>query len=204
MTNMPEVKRGLQCSVERHLWHSGLELAIYTKILHLTWIKDTKQYGVYHTSKEAMTEFLGCNYNAGAEAFLSLARKGWLAQVGETKSQYKSKNYRIVPHNEWAELNPNQCLVGEVLPWDDSIAERDPLATRLHKVSHGNFRFWPNMLVALRSSHLGDDAIVKACADTINSEQKQPTKSKEWEKLKWKFINEMKALSSATPIGVTR
>lgn len=204
MTNIPEVKRGLQCSAERHLWHSGLELAIYMKLLHLTWIKEAKQYGVYHTSKEAMTDFLGCYYKSGAAAFLSLVDKGWLAQVGESKSKYKSKNYRIVPHNEWAELNPGNCLVGEVMPWDSESSDRDPLATRLYKASNGKFRFWRNQLSALRSSHLTDDAIVKACVDLMNDEQTLPTNSKAWEKLRWKFVKQMQALSSAAPIGATK
>lgn len=187
----PEVKRGLQCDVERHLWKLGaVAVSIYTKISKLTWESQLKQFGTYHTSVEAMAEYLGADYSGTWRAFKTLEKNGWLEIVSETKNPYKSKNYRPVGHQQWAERHPDQCFKPETMTWDGE--RQDLLAQTLWKLSYGKTRWYSSMLKALRRSGKSDVEIARAWDQLVRSQQSLPTRKKNWRDLQFKFISEVK------------
>src|ERR1700733_1710326 len=107
------VTRGLQCSVERHLWSSGIALAIYRKISSLTRGGES----TYYTSVAQMAKFLGCSERQARRAFAYLDRHGWLVIVADPPRNIYSlrgqtnnkKERRIVSHHEWVKAYPNLC-----------------------------------------------------------------------------------------------
>ncbi len=78
---MKPVERGLKCGVECHLWRSGLELAIYTKIAAVTYKKTEGKHGTYFSSIEIIAQLFGVPYNSAQRAVKNLVSRGWLIQV---------------------------------------------------------------------------------------------------------------------------
>ena len=196
----PNVQRGFICTAERHLWRSGLALAIYSKISALSWNSATKEHGRYFTSVEMMSEYLGADYSATYKAFQLLKQKGWLEkELG--KNPFKSKDYKIITHEARRLFYPDECFAREGMVWDDEES-KDRLGVLLFKTSFGRMKLYANHLAALRSTGLADDAIILACASFIEQLSPRPADKKGWKRAMYQFINSVKKLKPESPLGL--
>jgi hypothetical protein len=196
----PIVKRGLQCDETRHLRRYGLLLAIYVKMSRVTWCKETKTYARWTTSVDSMAQFLNCSYTSCFDAFQLGVRLGWLKKI-DGSNPFKSKDYVIVSHKDWAEAHPGQCLVGELLPWDGE--DHDKLAQTLWKLSFGKCRWQFNMLAAVRSTGMTDEQIIRAWDSWFSALKEKPKDRKGWKRLPFIFIDAVKkGRVTAVPVAV--
>jgi hypothetical protein len=191
------------CSVERHLFRSGLALAVYQKLYGLT----SKKGWVFHTSKEGLQHFFGVSKNGLGNAFKLLVKLGWLEELDanpETlyeirKQEFRPKNYRVIPHKEWVLTHPDQCL-DETMPWDGE--EKDRLGSDLWNVSKGNLKWFGGQLKAVRRSGFSDDEIVArfgTFVDDLKRGNDASGKYKQkgyinWEAARWAFVKWMMGL----------
>ena len=130
---IPETRKGFSCCAERHLVNSGLALlAIYSKLFALSsgQIGNHEYFGTLGT----LAEFFGKPYNSIWRAKEVLVKLGFLECLPETTNGqgvaffFRTKRYRVISHNEWAERNPGKCYQALEMPWDE---HGDPLARRL-------------------------------------------------------------------------
>lgn len=197
-------RKDFTCAVERHLWHSGLALAIYGKLYALT----VKNGGHYFSSKERFMEYLGASRDGVDKAFKLLEKQGWIEReyldpqntFEIRKKEYRSKDYRVVSHNEWAEKHPGQCCVKELMPWDGE--EQDKLGQDLWKFSGGKLKWFANQLAALRGSGLSDAEIgseFRTLIGNVRNENDASGRYKTkgyvyWPGVRWKFVKRMQSL----------
>ena len=196
-----KIERGLKCGVECHLWRSGLELAIYTKLAAVTWDKGEAKHGTYFSSIEIIAQLFGVPYNSAQRAVKSLVKSGWLVQVESTTGRtsaralkyetFKSKNYRVVTHKEWAANHKDRCYIAEPMPWDGE--PKDALALALYRESQGKVRWYPNIIKALRGTGLSDHGIVTAWREYVASWDKEPWSPRGWQNKAFRFPSEIKA-----------
>jgi hypothetical protein len=59
-----KIKRGFRCTPERHMWSSGLELAVYHKIAAVTWVKPAFALG-FHDHGPVVLGYLPEDFFAG-------------------------------------------------------------------------------------------------------------------------------------------
>jgi hypothetical protein len=191
------------CSVERHLFRSGLALAVYHKLYGLT----SKNGWVYHTSKEALEHYFGVSSKGLYNAFKLLVKHGWLEELDadqETlyeirKREFRPKNYRVIQHKEWVLAHAGQCL-DETMPWDGE--EKDKLGSDLWNVSKGNLKWYAGQLKAVRRSGFRDAELVaefRTYVENVKHENDASGKYKQrgyinWEKARWDFVKRMMKL----------
>jgi hypothetical protein len=186
------------------MWRQGLAFAIYDLIARFS-----HAGGAYFSSLTALADYFGASYDSVHQAVQWLLKNGWIEVVGHApptvvedreglrmlrKHKSRSKNYRVIRHDTWAVAHPNQCATMLQQPWDDE--EKDPLAVELYKYSYGKTKWYPNMLAGLRSSGLGDLAIVKEWVKYYNTLPKKPATKKAWDKTRFEFIKRVKEFGS--------
>src|SRR5882762_2287439 len=165
----PLYKRGLLCCAERHLWHSGVALAIYSQVNQLTRGGESS----YFTSVTKMAALLGCSRRQATTAFSYLDSEGWLQvrlpapkNIGQLRAQTNAPKERwITSHNGWAEKHPGRCFAREALPWDGE--NHDTLGAQLYRHSSGKLRWYPQELKALRKCGEPDTEIEKMWAAVV-------------------------------------
>jgi hypothetical protein len=191
------------CSPERHLFRSGLALAVYQKLYGVT----HKNGWVYHSSKEALQHFFGASRKGIHNAFKLLVKHGWLEEQDANqealsvarKMEFRPKNYRVVQHNEWALKHGAQCL-DETMPWDGE--EKDKLGSDLWNASTGKLQWYANQLRSLRSSGFTDEKIVaefRSYVENVKQENDASGKYKQrgyinWKTTRWAFLKLMKGI----------
>jgi hypothetical protein len=182
--------RGLKCSVEKHLWRSGLTLAVYSKMFQVTHGK--KGSGKWFGTLQTLADYFAAPYNSIWRATRKLLNLGFLEDdepdlpkdIREMrKRDHDHKVYRVVPHKEWQASHPGQCQEREYMPWDSETG--DPLAPRLWKVSNGRLKWFRNELIGLRRSGLSDDELVREWTGFKQSNEG-------WRAAKYRFIREMR------------
>ena len=194
-----KTERGFRCGPERHLWASGLQLAIYEKMAGVTWVKARQTYGVYHSSIQNLADYFGVFRQSAQRAIASLVECGWLAQVEPKYMGNVSvrrlradanghKDYRVVSHEEWLEGHPNAkcCFVPDSMPWDSE--KKDSLALALHRESKGHVRWYPNLLKALRKTGETDATIETAYHENVATMENEPRTSRGWQSNAFKFV----------------
>jgi hypothetical protein len=198
-------QRGLLCSAERHLWHSGVALAIYTKVSALTHGGESS----YYTSVKKMAAFLGCSDRQARQGFSYLDTEGWLEirmpepkNIGQLRAQTNAPKERwLVRHDTWAQMHPHACFEREALPWDGEV--HDQLGAQLYRVSNGKLRWFAQELKALRKNGGTDSEILAVWSGMVEArraEVKQQESSgafvgMQWKKLKWDFIRQVAAFA---------
>jgi len=194
------------CSVERHLFRSGLALAVYGKLYGLT----SKKGWVYHTSKESLQMWFGVSQKGLSNAFKLLVKLGWLEELDadpETvyeikKREHRSKNYRVVPHKEWVLTHQDRCTV-ENMPGDGET--KDKLGSDLWNVSKGNLKWYASQLTAVRKSGFSDRDLVAQFRTFVEDKRRENDASGKykqkgyinWEGVRWAFVKRMLALGKS-------
>ena len=202
--------RGFRCTPERHLWSSGLELAVYHKIAALTWVKTRQEHGVYHSSIQNLANYFGVHHQSLQRAVSNLVNKsGWLDYVEPRRTGNPSarrlrvdsnghKDLRVVTHDEWMERHPNanRCFVPDAMPWDGET--KDQLAIALYRESKGNVKWHPNLMKSLRGkTGLTDSVIESAYHLHVAAMENEPRSARGWQSNAYKWVAEfIKSCSS--------
>jgi hypothetical protein len=182
--------RGLKCSVEKHLFRSGLTLAVYSKMFQVAHGKNG--IGKWHGTLQTLADFFHVSYNSVWRSVRKLRELGFLEDDGpgpkdlwEMRTRdHDHKIYKVIRHKDWQASHPGECEEREYMPWDSETA--DPLAVSLWNISGGRVKWYRNQLAALRSSGLADDELVRAWEGFREVNES-------WRAAQWRFIREMKA-----------
>lgn len=181
-------ERGWLCTVERHLWHSGIELAIYNKIAVLTHGGESTYWG----GVKSMAIFLGCSPRASREAFAHLDFDGWLPIIGDApKSIYElrgtthaKKLRQLILHDAWVATHSDKyCFGRDPMPWDGEV--HDPLGAQLYRLSGGRLKWYANELKAARAAGGLPDSDLIALWKTM---MESKVKGESLKHLKFQFI----------------
>lgn len=196
-------QRGLRCGAERHLWASGLELAIYVKLCAVTWNKETRTYGIYYSSIQKLADYFGVTRQSASRAVNNLIAKGWLVVVEKNADRPKSasallkeisqsSDLRIVTHAEWCKKHGEKNCAEELpMPWHDEI--KDDLAIALHRESKGNAKFHPSWMAELRKSGKTDNEITQQFRLYIAALKYEPKNPRAWQRVASRFIYEFRS-----------
>jgi hypothetical protein len=148
-------QKGFQCCAERHLWRSGLSLAIYDKLSSLTWVKSRQEHGVYFSSIANIAEFFKVKRQAASRAISEMVKNGWLSVVPRKDDdktahamyveKYRPKDYRPITHSLWVEAHGDSlCHKSQPMPWESEA--QDTLAKELFRESRGRVYWYPEMM----------------------------------------------------------
>lgn len=204
---MKILQRGFRCSPEKHLWRSGLKLAIYQRMAAVTWVKSRQAYGVYHSSIQNLADYFGVLHQSAQRAVSELIDEGWLRYV-EPKQTCKTsarrlradnnghKDLQIVTHEEWTKhYTTGRCFLPDSMPWDTE--RKDPLALALHRESKGNVRWHPNLLTSLRKTGKTDADIECAYREHVQAMTDEPRRARGWQSNAYKWVADFKNAHTA-------
>ncbi len=119
-----------------------------------------------------------------------MAIPGKPRRARSSNETFKSKNYRIVKHEEWAAKHKDKCYLAEPMTWDKD--PKDALALALYRESQGKVKWYPNILKGLRSTGLIDSEIVVAWCQWVKSWDKEPATPRGWQSKAFKFPSALK------------
>jgi hypothetical protein len=109
----------------------------------------------FSCSARGVAEFFRRNEKTVQRGYKELVEVGFFVLL--QKGQFESSIYEVLPHTEWAALNPKQCAVKIEFPW---TGEGDPLGQRLYAASGGRIKFMPFQVKAYKETGFSDDDIV--------------------------------------------
>ena len=105
---------------------------------------------------KAIATHFGFAYDSVLRALKMLRATGWLIRP----EGHRSIDHIWVDHATWASSRPGQCVNRELLPWQETMATRDPLVQRLYASSTGRLRLRESLVTAIHN--LGcDDRFVE-------------------------------------------
>jgi hypothetical protein len=203
----PIHKRGLICSAEKHLWkHGGVVIAIYSKVSALTRGGES----TYFTSVKSMSEFLCCSERQARHGFEVLDSEGWLKiitphakNLGQLRAlTHSQKVRRIIPHQEWVQINPGKCFEREATPWDNETHDR--LGAQLYRLSDGKLRWYAQELKSIRKSGLQDSEILAVFHGIVETQRTEMLSKRaageygnmKWRGMKWDFIKQLSGFNN--------
>lgn len=200
-------ERGFRCGAEWHLHHSGLALAMYTKLCSVTWDKEMQQPGVYYSSVQALADYFGIlRQSASRVVNDELIDPGWVEIVERrdpNKSGHtlkvevlRSKDLHPITHDEWVERHGDKtCRKRLAVPWDNET--KDTLAIALHRESKGQVKWYAGMVKGLRNIGALDDEILRAYRHHVSTLEKEPRTARGWQADAFKWLAEFRRVRSA-------
>lgn len=128
--------------------------------------------GTLHCSAERLAMYFGRNSCTVQRGLKQLQQLGFLELLDARK--FKPNVYRVLSHEEWAEIHPGMCATRLSFPYS---AECDLLGQSLWNVSGGRVEFLPYLVNNVRKLGLPEETILRAYADYWeNIGKDKPTK----------------------------
>jgi len=129
--------KSYKCNFYWHLHSSGLELACYELVEHVTLGGKNEFFG----SLEKVAAYFGSSYSVIHRVFKKLVKKGWLTY------DKKNRHYWYVSHADWSRKHQGQCNVRELAPWQE---DTDPFVGCIYAECAGKVKLFERQVAWFR------------------------------------------------------